>query len=493
MYLFTDIRRQLAVSLVIGSSLSLIVPCQSQDADEENKVHEQQLKTSEHDKVVGSNYSYPVVGVDDRKLAELTTTQLTPKRQAPQAQSPSTNKCMPKLGSLDASKSTGRPFPSLAALTANVSFPVRNIKMPSPSASGALGSALKLLSTLDRHLNGDYNAEGDDEDDYDGEEDDADEIEGYNVGDNLARFRNNKLRIQGLELTMLNVHIFTDDEPRMSLGITIKNTSLTGRFIYEGPTLMGDAKLKGYYRMLINNIYLVASSSLTKKVVDADKNQCDLVTNEFKLDIANLGYISIDIFDTKDLGAPTSNYLLRMLSSLLQRTIKRTYYTFEAYIKETLERQSKKFIDCELTRFSPMLKLRDGNKLSSSEFSHADLASIVNGEIERSKMGSVVLPNFHYENSIFGHSANIHFDGGSLSGLNHLVLDGSGTRVKLEDEHLIVNASIGWRHLRAYYNWKLYTGSSGGNKANTPSDRQQKSPAYSGFVAFNIKAVSIQT
>lgn len=499
-----SIGRQLAIFFVIGSSFSLIASSQLSPTDEENKVHEQQKKTLDYEQAIVSKYSYPLAGVEHRKLINLVNTKaatLTPKRLAPP--SSSANKCIPILTSTNAFNATGASYPSLADLATNVSFPVRNINMPVAPASGSINSALRLLSTFDKHLSGSSDdaasVDGSDsiDDDDEGGDDSADVIEGFNVGDNLVRFRHNRLRLQGLNLTMLNIHIYTDSEPKLALGITIKNTTLTGRFVYDGPTLISDTKLAGYYRMSIDNIYLVASSNLTKKTAGTQDEQCDLATNEFKLNITNLGYISIDIFDSKDASLPTTNYLLRMMQRLLQRTIKRTYYTFETYIRETLEGQSRKFIDCELTRFSPMLlagndKSKQGQQQSKSQFSQSDLARIINGEIERSHMSTVGLPTFDYQQSIFGTSANINFNNGSMSGLDNLVLDGE-TRVKLQDEHLIVNASIGWQNLRPYYSWRLHIGPlASPGQANATTDKQQasRSPISKGFVAFNIKAVS---
>lgn len=496
--------------VIIASLLCLQASPSSLALTDEVQEHEQQQRTLDYQEATVSKYFYPVTVIGDgtayKQINLVSTTGPISYKQVPAKRVAETKRCIPLLSQNQTHSAAN--YPSIADLAANISFPVRNINMRVAPASGSINSALRLLSTFDSHLGNDDSGAGEDagdDDDGSGDDDEA-STDSLGADDSVVRFRQNRLRLQGLNLSMLNIHIYKDSEPKFALGITIKNTTLTGRFVYDGPALLSDSKLAGYYRMSIDNVYLMASSNLTKKVVTTgQEEQFDLATNEFRLNITNLGYITIDIFDTKNSTVPTTSYLLRMLQRLLQRTIKRTYYTFETYIRETLESQSRKFIDCELTRFSPMLhsttnttsNSNDGKQSQpNSQFSQSDLARIINGEIERSRLDSVSLPTFDYQQSIFGTSASIHFDNGTMSGLDHLNLNGE-TRVKLQDGHLIVNASIGWQNLRPYYNWRLYIGSPQTNlTSKSNSTKQQlttapgKIPISKGFVAFTIKAVS---
>lgn len=365
--------------------------------------------------------------------------------------------------------------PTFVGPKSSFSFDIADIDMPvSPPSVAPFNSAMKLISSFGSQF---------------------DDMEQADVAmENVVRFKENHLQLQGLNMSMLNVHLYTDSDPKFAVGVSIKNTTLTGRFSYRGPlaAISGadGAELAGFYRMSIDNIYLIASSNLTKQLNNVAfssstslLNQSDnvtvnqqpnltmsLVTNEFKLNISNLGYISIDILDSKDSTKSTSNYLLRMLQRILQKTIKRTYYTFENYIRETLEREGRHTLDCELSRFTPLL---DASGLSSHQ---SDLARIISGEIVRSQLATVPLPAFEHQQSVFGTSATIQFNNGSLSGLDHVKLN-SETRIKLQDEHLFINTSIGWTDLKPYYDWNLTMGAS-------------KTPISRGFVSFKIKAVS---
>lgn len=391
---------------------------------------------------------------------------------------PSKGTCMPvfELQSYlqSASNSTKTPASIESAAKQTFSFAIGDIDLPIASKDGSINSAIKLLSSFNTHL---------DPTESDG---------GGQEMENVVNFRQNHLKIQGLNLSMLNVHLYSDNDPKFGIGITIKNTTMTGNFAYSGPLAFTESRLAGFYRMSIENIYLVASSNLTKQRVfrfssskksgTLSEEIVTLKTNDFKLNITNLGYISIDILDSKDATKPTTNYLLRMMQRVLQKTIKRTYYSFENYIKETLEREARHYIDCELTRFTPMLSEASTVESSSSANKLGDLARIINLEITKSQLDSVLLPNFDHQQSILGTQATIRFTNGSLSGLNHIHLTGE-TRIKLQEEHLFVNTSIGWSDLRPYYSWNLFLG---GN-ANSTSDRASTSR---GFVAFNIKGVS---
>lgn len=360
-----------------------------------------------------------------------------------------------------------RPQSALHKLEAdkvNLTFAIPDIDMPVAPAGGSLNSAIKLMSAFDNP----FGSDGGDE---------------PQPVESVVQFRENQLNILGLNLSMLNVHLYPNDDPKFGIGVTIKNTILTGRFSYDGPLLLTDSRLGGYYRMSIDNIYLVVASNLTrlpdhkksnssKSAESGYKIQSKLASNDFKLNITNLGYINIEVFDSKDSGKPTTNYLLRLLQRVLQRTIKRTYYSFENYIRETLQKEGREFLDCELTRFN---RLIDHEKFATPL---SDLEGIIGAEIARSQLSSVPLPNYEHQQNILGSTATVNFYNGSLSGLNNTKLNGE-TRIKLQDEHLFINTSIGWSDLRPQFSWSLTLG-------NNP---KTSSPISKGLVSFTIKVI----
>lgn len=377
-----------------------------------------------------------------------------------------------------------------------LSFPIEDINMPIAQTGGSVHSAMKMLSSFSSHLAnlGQEEEEQENQGGLRGEEEEEEEDEGQ---ENLVKFKSNRLTVEGLNLSMLNIHLYPDSDPKFALGITIRNTTLTGKFIYNGPAILTETRLAAHYRMSIDNIYLTAASNLTKSPIGSQysglnntKQRYALRTENFKMNISNLGYITIEILDSHDASKPTVNYLLRMLQRILQKTIKRTYYSFENYIRQTLELESRRSIDCELTRFSPLLassSTSDDDENSSTSTTNSpssqlknnqqeDLARIINQEIRDSHFDSVPLPNYDHHQSILGTQAKVHLHNGSLSGLDHLQLTGE-TKIKLQDQHLLVNASIGWFNLRPYYNWEMYLG------ANASA------PTTKGFVAFNIKHI----
>lgn len=435
-----------------------------------------------------------------------------------------TAKCVPTFSLVQLVNSTQNG----QRLSSGVTLPVGNIDLNvGPSESSLGSSAMRLLTSIGSQFVGSENAYGDGgiAADLDAEENQDEYVDEAAVPSNVVRFRDNQLHVNGLNLSMLNVHVFGSGEPRFGFGVTIKNTTLTGRFSYNGPLLLTDSRLAGYYRMSIDNIYLIVGSNLTKSIltqrrvksvheVDSDDNEKGAVgeeaedvddddakvlrkttymlkTNGFGMNITNLGYISIDIFDSRDLGAPTTNYLLRMLQRVLQRTIKRTYYTFETYIRSTLERESRRSIDCELSRFSPLLtEISHTRPPAHTYIDQADLGRILTSELARTHFSQVSLPDFEHTQSVLGTSATVHFRNGSLTGLDNLALSGE-TRVKLQDEHLFVNTSIGWRDLRPYYNWSLRFGQPAVQvrQDNNNSSATDASGSVRGFVSFHIKQV----
>lgn len=353
----------------------------------------------------------------------------------------------------------------LEADKVSLTFAIPDIDVPVSPANSSLNSAIKFISAFDNPFG-------------------LDNGNSESSMESVVKFRENQLNIVGLNLSMLNIHLFPNSDPKFGLGLIIKNTILTGQFSYNGPLLLTDSKLAGFYRMSIDNIFLVVSSNLTKQQeiipkrlikIDQDRSAQSmfrLKSNDFKLNITNLGYINIEVFDSKDLSKPTTNYLLKLLQRVLQRTIKRTYYSFENYIRETLQVEGREFLDCELTRFNHLLD----NKGASSH--QSDLARIISSEITRSQLSSVPLPNYEHQQNILGSLATVQFYNGLLSGLNNTKLNGE-TRIKLQDEHLFVNTSIGWSDLRPQYNWSLIIG-------NSP---KTSAPISKGVVAFNIKGI----
>lgn len=329
----------------------------------------------------------------------------------------------------------------------NFSLAVGNIDMPIASAESSMHTALKLWSTIGTQLDG-------------GESDaDSGEIMDENpyASENLVQFRKNRLTVQGLKVSMLNIHLLPNSEPRFSIGIQIKNTSMTGQFSYKGPV-----HLSSHYRLSIDNIYLIASSNLTK---DSDNN-LKLRTSDLSMNITNVGYIAIEIVDANN--KPTSNYLLRILQRVLQKSIKKTYLTFETHIKRVLEQEARRAVDCEVGSY----RMYESDGPANSN----DLARLIGREIKWSNLSTVVLPEFEHQNTILGTNATIQFYNGSLSGLENFRMD-KETRIKLQDEHLLVNASCGWSELRPYYNWNLTLGGS-------------KSTISKGFVSFHIKSIN---
>lgn len=352
------------------------------------------------------------------------------------------------------------------------SFPVADMDLPIVAKDSSMSSAFHLLSVIGSQL--DLSS--------------SDEPAQNEPPDNTIRFRNNRLYIGGLNLTMLNIHLYTKGEPKFALGFNIKNTTLTGRFNYNGALpILSESYLAGFYRMSIENIYLSMGSSLTRapvasSLIDESAPAAGLLrTSGFSVNITNLGYISIDISDTQDTAKPTANYLLKMLQRVLQRTIKRTYYTFEDNIRRSLEREARRSLDCELSGLS--------SALVSSE-QELDFGRILSGEIERSQLDRVNLPDFVHQQNVLGTPASVYFSNGSISGLSNIVLTGD-TRVKLQDEHLLINSSVGWNNLVPRYNWTLFLGSSPDH--DQLAAKAKGTPSASGFVLFNIKGVSMHT
>lgn len=343
------------------------------------------------------------------------------------------------------------------------SFPIGDIDLPIAPKESSMGSAMRLLSAIGNQF------------DPTSTLDEA--AENGSPMDNTVRFRNNRLYIGGLNLTMLNIHLYTRGEPKFALGFNIRNTTLTGRFNYNGALpILSESSLAGFYRMSIDNVYIRMGSNLTRAPVASSTAAVGglLRTSGFNVNITNLGYISIDISDTQDTSKATGNYLLKMLQRVLQRTIKRTYYTFENNIRDSLEREGRRSIDCELSGLS--------SALVSSE-QELDFARILRGEIERSQLDRVNLPDFIHQQNVLGTPASVYFTNGSISGLSNILLTGD-TRVKLLEEHLRINSSVGWNNLRPHYNWTLFLG------ASTDAGKAGSSPSAKGFVAFNIKEVS---
>lgn len=459
--------------------------------DERQKIHHLD-DTQQQQQAIGltspqEHQPYRTVSSDDVGLQEINNNQ-----------DRSARKCVPilsfgsHLNSTNNGSSVDKSTQPASFASASLSFAVGDIDLPVAPAAGSVHSAMKLLSAFDSQLGG--------------IEEEHDE-NGEPPSENVVRFRQNKLYIKGLNLTMLNMHLYTNSEPKFAVGVTIHNTTLAGEFLYNGPTLIGDSKLAGYYRMSIDNILVSASSNLTKQFdVTASSDSLHkyrLVTNEFSMNISNLGYITIDILDAKDASKTTSNYLLKMLQRILQKTIKRTYYSFESYIRDTLQAEGRRFIDCELTRFTPILAddthhQANGNASGSAlaaahiDTNHQDdLARILNNEIFHSGLAQVPLPNFDYHRNILGTEATIHFVNGSLAGLDHLRLNDE-TRVKLQGEHLLINASIGWHHLRPHYNWSLLLGGTTPGAINQTGDTNDSvaaRPMSAGFVAFNLERI----
>lgn len=368
----------------------------------------------------------------------------------------------------------------------NFSLDIGDIDMPVAPPSGSINSAIKLLSSFNEQF----------------EPESSQDTESAAADNNMVKFRDNNLKIDGLNLTMLNIHLYPNNDPKFGVGITIKNTTLSGRFSYKGPALLTSSTLSGFYRMRIENIFVVATSNLTKqkflitseqkeRMSSIRKNGYELISKDLRVNITNLGFISIDILDSANSGKQTSNYLLRMLQRVLQKSIKRTYYSFEGYIRDKLEEESRKALDCELTRFTPLLA---NSTISSSQ--SEDFSRIISSEMLRLQYDHVTLPDFDYHQSVFGRNATIQFYNGSLNGLSNMKLSGE-TRIKLQEEHLFVNTSIGWTNLKPYYNWSLFTGNNNNNNNNINNTGSttggNRTPMGKGFVSFDIRAVDFDS
>lgn len=309
---------------------------------------------------------------------------------------------------------------------------------------------------------------------------------------NTIKFKNNELIVRGLNVSMFSVYLYTDSDPKCSLGILVKNTTLTGKFLYNGPLTLSDVSFVGYYKMQINDVYLTASTNFSKRIeenqiadsydmtsndskikqLNTTRPYYSLVANGLTMNISNLGYISIDIYDSPDFNAETTNnYILKILKRIMQRTIKRTYYMFESKIRHAMEIESRKSLDCQLSRFNSLLE-------SNSTY-QKDLARIVNNEIEKSNLTIVTLPNYEHQQTILATNAKVYFTNGSLSGLNKMKFNGE-TRLKLQDQHLLVNSSIGWTDLDSSFDWTIYV-----------SDHQN--PSAKGRVSVHIKVFDFDT
>lgn len=372
----------------------------------------------------------------------------------------------------------------------NFSLDIGDIDMPVAPPSGSINSAIKLLSSFNEQ--------------FEPESSQDTESAAAAADNNMVKFRDNNLKIDGLNLTMLNIHLYPNNDPKFGVGITIKNTTLSGKFSYKGPTLLTSSTLSGFYRMRIDNIFVVATSNLTKQkysmtpekeaslsvIRQQRTNGYELVSKDLRVNITNLGYISIDILDSANSSKQTSNYLLRMLQRVLQKSIKRTYYSFEGYIRDKLEEESRKVLDCELTRFKPLLA---NSTISSSQ--SEDFSRIISSEMSRLQYDHVILPDFDHHQSVLGRNATIQFYNGSLNGLSNIKLSGE-TRIKLQEEHLFVNTSIGWTNLKPYYNWSLFTGNNNNNNTGSPTTTtgsNVRTPMGKGFVSFDIKAVDFDS
>lgn len=339
----------------------------------------------------------------------------------------------------------------------NFSFAFGNIEMPIASPKGSLKAALDLVSS--------WSSLGDD---ISFSMDETDEER--ETPSNVIQFRDNRLSLRGLNLTLLNINLFKSDEPKFAIGALIKDTTLRGSFNYIGPKLMWTStSISGFYRMSISDIMIVASSNLTKSNSDSGPQ---LKTNDFKLNITNIGYIDIDIMDEANSTITTSNSVLQLVRRMLLMTMKTTYFAFEGRIRETLERESRYAIDCELTRFSGHL---DG---SSKIIGQNDLAKIIRNEIDKLNFTSVPIPDYQHKQSFLGTTATIDFFNGTLTGLNHIKLSGE-TKIKFQQKHLLVNTSVAWTDLSPRYNWSLSLG----------KGRQ----VTKGFVSFNIKNIDFDT
>lgn len=373
----------------------------------------------------------------------------------------------------------------------NLTIPLADILNGS---HGSLGiAAMKLLTSFSDS----------DGDNGNGNIDDEQAMNGHS---NSICFVDNELGVKGLNLSMLSVHLYANSDPKCGLGINARNVTLTGRFIFNSQMLMTENSFTGYYRMQISDVYLTASSNLTKQqhenivLIDtiqrrsssdvssnagqvkqaAEKMQTlipslkyyNLVANNLHMNISNLGTILIEIYDTQDMSGPqTSNSYLRMLKRILQKSIKKTYYTFESDIRRTIEYEARKSIDCQLTKFSGMLE-------TNSSYL-ADLARILGSEIRLANLNKVPLSNCSYQATLLGAKADIEFTNGTLQGLDNVRLPGE-TRIKLQDQHLLVNSSIGWYNLSASYDWTL--------KVST-----NKEPMSRGKLAVAISELNLET
>lgn len=339
------------------------------------------------------------------------------------------------------------------------SFEIGKVDMPLTPPNGSIKTVLQVLSSF-----GKYGLDI-------GLPFSSSETEAEETPTNLIQFRSNKLHIQGLNMTMLNVHLFGSSQPKFAIGVAVKNTTLTGRFTYHGPRLFYSSEpISAYYRMSIADIMLVASSNLTKSIGNLGPK---LLTNDLRMNITNLGYVDIDILDSPESTSSTSDSMLQMVRRLLLMTVKTTYHTFESRIRDVLQRESRRALDCELTKLSPLIDK------SSPSIGQNDLAKIMRIGIEQSNFSSVPLPNYEHKQSVLGSTAVINFFNGSLHGLNNVNLDGE-TRIKLQDKHLYVNTSVVWSDLKPYYNWNLTFGNA-------------RSPVSKGFVSFDIKTIDFDT
>lgn len=307
-------------------------------------------------------------------------------------------------------------------------FPFGDMKIPLTLPNTNINSALNFISKISNTFEG---LESNFEDEK-----------------NMIQFTQNTIYFSGINITMIDMHIYEADEPKFMVGLNIANVSLVGRFHYYGPLAMSELPLEGNYRMTIEDAHIVSSSNLTKRLNET--GDPELKTNNFKLNITNMGFIDITIFDGVNAISPTSNPLFRIFQRLLQKTIKRTYYAFEEYIVRSLTHQSRESIDCELRHYSPILD-------NKNPIGREDFQRILRLEVVRTNMSLVPIGDFQHTQTVLGTNATITFTNGTMSGLNEVHFN-NDTRVKLEQKSIYIRSIIGWEGLAHHYNWELDVG-----------------------------------
>lgn len=268
----------------------------------------------------------------------------------------------------------------------------------------------------------------------------------------LIKFTQNHLTMTGINLKLLTIQLYKENDPKCDVQFIVSNTTINGLFSFDTQVMLVDVRLKGGYTMQINDVHVKASTKVTKEI-DADNNSAPrLRTKDLDLNITSIGRINLNLYEDDDSDGDDNNYWFRLMNRVLHKTIKRTYYMFEKEIKRTLEEASRKTLNDELAQME--------SYLSSNTSQQQDLVASVRQEMIESNYVSTELPDYQYSNRLLGFETRINFTKGILSDIDTIKITGD-SKMKIQDLHLLINTSVGWSELIATYDWRLNLGIKG--------------------------------